>query len=412
MTKASVAILVALSAILTCALRADAADITGMGPFDAQTELVRLRNFGPKGLESLLQQYDKSRDPKLIPMIDAVAAQHDDVWSRLYWYTDLSKAEAAAKEQHKPILYLRLLGKLSDEYSCANSRFFRTILYANSTVSKMLREQFILVWCSERPVPTVTIDFGDGRVLKRTITGNSIHYVLDSDGNVIDALPGIYAPRKFADLLSRARWQVLTGDESTHKGYWVQSQNALLVEWNSSSSSSSSQTNNGEAERFGPPNAVEAGRVAISKGAVEQPMLAMLSPDFANQIQASIDNADSVAWQQMAMQYQQQSMLDAHSIALIRSQNPAKYADSAVLQKTVDQFQSLIAQDTVQNNYKLRRQILDWLMAGKGQVALDDLNRRVYSELFLTPRSDQWLGMLPESQYTALDGDGVCPLPQ
>src|SRR5207248_2714181 len=126
------------------------------------------------------------------PAVDAVAAQRGAVWSRMYWYTDLDRAEAAAREQGKPILYLRLMGKLTDEYSCANSRFFRTVLYSSRQVSEMLRTQFVLVWSSERPVPVVTIDYGDGRTLKRTLTGNSIHYVLDSRGQVFDALPGLF----------------------------------------------------------------------------------------------------------------------------------------------------------------------------------------------------------------------------
>jgi hypothetical protein len=70
----------------------------------------------------------------------------------------------------KPILSLRLLGKLTDEFSCANSRFFRTVLYPNDEVSAVLRDRFVLHWRSVRPVPTVTIDFGDGRKLERTLT--------------------------------------------------------------------------------------------------------------------------------------------------------------------------------------------------------------------------------------------------
>src|SRR5207248_3012198 len=94
-------------------------------------------------------------------------------------------------------LSLRLLGNLNDEFSCANSRFFRTALYANTEVSAAMRENFVLQWKSVRPVPKVTIDFGDGRVVERTITGNSIHYVLDADGRVLDALPGLYGPQAF-----------------------------------------------------------------------------------------------------------------------------------------------------------------------------------------------------------------------
>ena len=36
------------------------------------------------------------------------------------------------------------------------------------------------------------------------------------------------------------------------------------------------------------------------------------------------------------------------------------------------------------------------------------LNERVYAELFLTPSSDPWLGLLPPDTYTALEEDGVC----
>src|SRR4051812_42747037 len=94
--------------------------------------------------------------------IDKVAAQRDAHASGLYWYTDLTAAKAAAVASGRFILSLRLLGNLSDEYSCANSRFFRTVLYANSGVSRYLRENYILHWQSVRPAPVVTIDMGDG----------------------------------------------------------------------------------------------------------------------------------------------------------------------------------------------------------------------------------------------------------
>ena len=114
--------------------------------------------------------------------IDAAAHQKDAAWSGLYWHTSLPEALAAAKREGKPILSLRLLGRLDEELSCANSRFFRTALYANTAVSDELRKNWILHWESVRPAPKVTIDFGDGRVLNRTVTGNSLHYVLDADG--------------------------------------------------------------------------------------------------------------------------------------------------------------------------------------------------------------------------------------
>src|SRR5688572_1153523 len=99
--------------------------------------------------------------------LDLVCAQVDCHASRLYWHTDFEQARRAAERSGKPILTLRLLGRLDEELSCANSRFFRLILYSNAEVSKLLRERFILHWQTVRPVPKVTIDFGDGRKLER-----------------------------------------------------------------------------------------------------------------------------------------------------------------------------------------------------------------------------------------------------
>ena len=139
---------------------------------------------------------------RIAAALDAVSQQKNSYLSGLYWYTDFKEAQKAAQQSGKPILSLRLLGKLSEDRSCANSRFFRTILYSNSAIADLLRTHFVLHWQTVRPVPLITIDFGDGRKLERTITGNSIHYILDSEGRLIDGLPGVYGPQAFARALN------------------------------------------------------------------------------------------------------------------------------------------------------------------------------------------------------------------
>ncbi len=197
-------------------LRAAVEEATSSDPAIAAAAIVALRKQGPSGLRALLERHANAlgglnKDPgdqritRLRNAIDAVCAQRDGHASKLFWFTDLREAQAAAEASGKPILSLRLLGKLSDEFSCANSRFFRTALYANSEIAAYLREHYILHWKSVRPVPRLTIDFGDGRVVQRTITGNSIHYILDGEGTVIDALPGLYGPRAFLDQVRRPR---------------------------------------------------------------------------------------------------------------------------------------------------------------------------------------------------------------
>ena len=122
----------------------------------------------------------------------------------LTWHSDLGAARADATRRNRPILSLRLLGRLDEELSCANSRFFRTTLYPAAQVAALLDARFTLHWQSVRPVPRVTIDFVDGRVLTRTLTGNSAHLILDRAGRPVDVLPGLFDAGSFARLLAAA----------------------------------------------------------------------------------------------------------------------------------------------------------------------------------------------------------------
>ena len=103
-------------------------------------------------------------------VLDRVCGVRDCADIRLFWYTDLEAAKAAARAAGKPILSLRLMGRLDEEFSCANSRFFRTVFYKNREINQLLRDHYILHWRSVRPVPRVTIDFGDGSHLERTLS--------------------------------------------------------------------------------------------------------------------------------------------------------------------------------------------------------------------------------------------------
>ena len=121
---------------------------------------AELRARGPEGLRVLMDQYrdeiqyhvanpsapSDARWQQISTALDTVAQQRNSYISGLYWYTNLEEAKQAAAAANKPILSLRLLGKLTDEFSCANSRFFRTVLYSNAEVSEYLREHYVLHW--------------------------------------------------------------------------------------------------------------------------------------------------------------------------------------------------------------------------------------------------------------------------
>lgn len=163
--------------------------------------MKNLRQMGPQGLDAWIQTHGIAPSHEL----DQLCAQKDAHTSLLYWFTDLDAAIAEARRAHRPILSLRLLGRLDEELSCANSRLFRKLLYPRPQINQVLRRDFVLHWQSVRAVPRVTIDFGDGRRVERTLTGNSVHVVLDPCGRAVDALPGLFSADVFVEQLAQAR---------------------------------------------------------------------------------------------------------------------------------------------------------------------------------------------------------------
>lgn len=78
------------------------------------------------------------------------------------------------------------------------------MLLSNPEAASFIRNETIPYWESVSPVPKVTIDFGGGRVLKRTLTGNTVIYLCLPDGRVLDALPGVYAPAHFLGEIKKS----------------------------------------------------------------------------------------------------------------------------------------------------------------------------------------------------------------
>ena len=394
-------------------------------PTESSPAIEELRSYGPAGLQTLMTRYaaEISRhivDPalradaewqRITKALDAVSGQKNSYMSGLYWYTDLNAAQTAARESGKPILSLRLLGKLTDELSCANSRFFRTVLYSNAEVSSVLRDRFVLHWQTVRPVPIITIDFGDGRKLQRTITGNSIHYVLDSNGQLLEALPGLYGPQAFLRGLGQAEafFKSLDGKTDDQKTvlrsqYYRGQLDKINVAWYEDTTKIGGKPPEGFITQIGPDGKLQAiviAQLAITKAYSEAVMLrAMIAtPEKLGAI------TDEAAWRKIAQFHATDAVLDDRSIALMRRQNPtlSEKEFAAMLEK----FQELIALDTVRNQYLLHTKLYPWLLRDPSRTDLEKFNEKVYAELFLTPRSDPWLGLLTTDAYVGIDNGGI-----
>jgi hypothetical protein len=79
------------------------------------------------------------------------------------------------------------------------------VLFSRADVAASLTQHFEAAWQTVRPVPIVRFDFGDGRVITRTLHGNIASYVCAANGQVVDILPGIYTPAMYLAALEQPR---------------------------------------------------------------------------------------------------------------------------------------------------------------------------------------------------------------
>lgn len=384
---------------------------------EATRAIAALRAAGREGHEALLAAHAEAiaalrveppRAPdaateRLRHAIDVVAAQRDGHASGLYWHTDLDAARREARERGVPILSLRLLGRLDEELSCANSRYFRLVLYANEELSAYLREHYVLHWSSERPVPRVTIDMGDGRVLERTLTGNSVHYVLDAEGRVLDAIPGLYGPREMLALL---RWGHAA--HASHTG--TEGTSALAALRRAALEDVLARLDRARADQLaippfvpgGPslaaPSALVAMPLTVSKLAVEGPLLdALRAPGTDGVARGAVD------WSRAATQSYGRdpgSVLDARSRALLRLKTGR---DDPAAAELVSALSRTVLGDSARNDATFRPRLLEWLLAEGEPPALEAFNERVYRDLFLTPAADPWLGLQDPTVWDAIE---------
>jgi hypothetical protein len=318
----------------------------------ANDEVAQWRAGGPASVEQLLAN---GADDELL---DRVCGQKDCRASRLFWHTDLEEAKAVARKLGRPILSLHLLGRLDEELSCANSRFFRVLLYSDPAIASILRDRYVLHWHSVRPVPQVTIEMGDGRKIRQTITGNSVHYLLDAEGKPLDALTGLASPKAFREQLEL--W--LTLDAGTLRDYHAKG--AAL-----------DPTVRYKVDVKAP----DAAMMAMSKVLIERPLLRQLTL--------------GTRLPEVRYKTRDEVVFSEESLALMRKKQP-------LTDELMANLRSTVALDT-EINKELHGVISAWFVSGEVKD-LASLNERVYAELFLTPSDDPWLGLNPSSVFAAM----------
>ncbi len=358
-------------------------------------------------------QHYKNREHAL-RLYDKVSGQKDAIFSNLFWFKDMKKAKLAAAESKKPILSLRMLGDFSEDLSCANSRFFRILLYSNENVAKRLREDFILHVSSVIQVPKITIEYPDGTVQKQTITGNSMHMIMDSRGNIIDALPGLYGPEYFNKWL--VQYKEIEKINLRNPNYFKSQRKIQINRLNQLMKTDKdfvfvdenlSKLIKGFIE---PPvlKALDAEMLTVGKMIVEAPILEITTPKRGSILEPSPVikfNDIEQSWLEKLQGYGfNKELIDDNTRKLIEVKK--NYPNVQKLEETLLELNDMLTTENIRNEMNLRINILEWLDNNTPVLSEKEFVEKVYAELFLTPLDDKKMGMYDPSIFYGITNDG------
>lgn len=316
------------------------------------------------------------------------------------------------------------------------------MLYADASFAEFMKSNAVLHWSSERPVPRITVDMGDGRIVERTVTGNAAHYLMLPSGHVVDVLPGLMTPsvmqrkltipfeqirkildfgvenRESLDHLVRkiqdgqlSRIPSLTGLTGGRPAEPARSAAREAVDVSSSKADVQSQFMQSESVP-----ARQALDVSRSKMGGQLPLIENATAGQATErsmtkmgaqmplLSTKQDAPARFDWAQTGLAIWGDVVLSWTTTALIRAELKGALSDSEI-EEVLNRLRSTLAGDNGRSGIDLHRRTLDYLIANPQQT-FDSVNRWVYANIFLTPASDPWLGLISEDAYSGIFGGG------
>ena len=216
------------------------------------------------------------------------------------------------------------------------------MLFSDVRIAQIASEGFEPVWQSVRPVPIVTIDFGEGRKIKRTLHGYIATYVCTPSGKVIDVLPGLYTAEVYVQRLLALYFEAQSAPKSDKEfATWFAEQQKKRVE---------------AGRKKQPPKPEKKAPRDISKSiTIERPVMWALGAPPA---------VEKVAPEVVA------ALEDEGRLSVWKA----------------------MIQDTRINDSQRRRQICGYLLE-KGPTAPADMTKWLYREVLDSDIDDPWLGL-------------------
>lgn len=233
------------------------------------------------------------------------------------------------------------------------------MLLSDPAVKELLTDDLVPSWESVHETAKLTIDFANGKSLKRTIGGNTVIYICRKDGAVLDAFPGVWTPE---DFLAEAA----TAIEVTQASLAMQTDARIkglhkdVLAW------------------FRP----QAGH-AISKAAIENPPI--LRGNFRG------DDAPLVDLSKLPNRVGASGYIDRPKVNKSEKLPPSEFG------------KVLVQSDSRNNRYVVRPLVRLWLAERATIPQPSDCTEAIYTNILGTDLGDPYMGLL-EAQIPGTSG--------
>ena len=271
------------------------------------------------------------------------------------------------------------------------------MLLSQPDLAAWMSDTFECAWESVRDVPRVSFDFGEGRVVRRTLHGNVVTWVCDADGRALDAMGGLYEPGPYRARLEQA---------ALFASYLAKRTDAVAraAAFHEYHARQAERTAAGGAPLVVGPAPV----IAYAKELTERPTeLAIVDPDAARRIRAGEKGAIEIPVERVLGASPQPAARNSFAAAVSKLgiERPVErvVAPQVVLdvprpsgQKLVAPGvradKGLLAQDTALGETRFRPMI-HAVLAATGSVPYAGLTKRVYRDVLRVDLDDPWLGL-------------------
>lgn len=264
------------------------------------------------------------------------------------------------------------------------------MLLSDPKVQQFLQSEVVPSWEMVREAPKVTIDFGHGKKLERTLKGNTVLYLCTPDGKVLDAWPGVYTAGDFLRQATNTLTELKALNIDPGKPL-TDAEATALIAWHHKAAA-------GSASRTDIPI-----RMTMGKAGVESPILKLLGQPvdqrsvFARQTAATQNSAP------VAASSERMRMLFERYVARLHdaSEDPMDVSQARFI-ATGEESSKLtpeelgriaVEKDSSNNSFYVRPAIHLWMASLDAVPLAVDAKLPVFKTILHVPIDDPFLGL-------------------